>query len=128
MDTDEQLSVIAFQGVLLATVPGRPTDGTITTLQDRILTAIDDHETNEVTGVLLDITAVNIMDSFFARTVAETVKMIELIGARPVLVGMRPSVAITTTELGFSLGGVETALNTDAALSLLRDEPGGRNG
>lgn len=128
MEPEQQLSVIPFQDVLLATVPAQPSDGTITDLQERILTAIDDHDANEVDGVLLDITAVNIMDSFFARTIAETVQMIELMGARPVLVGMRPSVAITTTELGFSLGGVETALNTDAALEVIRNSPGGRNG
>lgn len=125
---EQQLSVIQFQDVLLATVPAQPSDGTITELQERILTEIDDYDTDEVIGVLLDITSVNVMDSFFARTVAETVQMIELMGVHPVLVGMRPSVAITTTELGFSLGDVDTALSTDAALEVVRDDSGGRNG
>lgn len=128
MDTDQQISVIRFQDVLLATVPSQPSDGTITELQERVLTTIDDHDDDEVAGVILDIKSVNIMDSFFARTVAETVQMIELMGSRPVLVGMRPSVAITTTELGFSLGEVDTALNTDGAIDLIRNEAGGRNG
>lgn len=128
MESEQQLSVVRFQDVLLATVPAQPSDGAITELQDRILTAIDDHDANEVAGVILDITSVNIMDSFFARTVAETVQMIELMGSHPVLVGMRPSVAITTTELGFSLGDVDTALNTDAALELIQHDTGGRNG
>ena len=128
MDSEQQLSVIRFQDVLLATVPAQPSDGTITALQERILTAIDDHDVDEVAGVLLDITSVNIMDSFFARTVAETVQMIELMGSHPVLVGMRPSVAITTTELGFSLGDVDTALDTDAALEVIRNDSGDRNG
>ena len=128
VDTGQQLSVIQFQDVLLATVPSQPSDGTIAELQERILTAINGYDADEVAGVLLDITSVHIMDSFFARTVAETVQMIELMGARPVLVGMRPSVAITTTELGFSLGGVDTALNTDVAFEMVRDDSGGRNG
>lgn len=128
VEPEQQLSVIRFQDVLLATVPPRPIDGTIVELQERILTAIDDHGSNEVSGVILDIASVNVMDSFFARTVAETVQMIALMGARPVLVGMRPSVAITTTELGFSLGNVDTALNTDAALEVIRDDSGDRDG
>lgn len=128
VDSEQQLSVIRFQDVLLATVPAQPSDGAITELQERILTAIDDHDVDEVAGVILDITSVNIMDSFFARTVAETVQMIELMGSHPVLVGMSPSVAITTTELGFSLGDVDTALNTDAALEMVRNDSGGRNG
>lgn len=128
MGSEQRLSVIQFQDVLLATVPAHPTDGTITELQEHILDAIDDYDSDEVAGVILDITPVNIMDSFFARTVAETVQMIELMGAHPVLVGMRPSVAITTTELGFSLGDVETALNTDAALEVIRTNSGGRYG
>lgn len=128
MESDQQLSVIRFQDVLLATVPSQPSDGTITELQERILRAIDDHDVDEVAGVILDITSVNIMDSFFARTVAETVQMIEFMGSHPVLVGMRPSVAITTTELGFSLGDVDTALNTDTALEMIRDDSGERDG
>lgn len=128
MDAEQHLSAIQFQDVLLATVPAHPSDGTITELQERILTAIDDNDADEVSGVILDITPVNIVDSFFARTVAETVQMIELMGAHPVLVGMRPSVAITATELGFSLGNVDTALNTDTAIELIRDGPGGRDG
>lgn len=125
---EQQLSVIQFQDVLLATVPAHPSDGTITDLQERILTEIDDHDADEVAGVILDITPVNIMDSFFARTVAETVEMVELMGVHPVLVGMSPNVAITTTELGYSLGDVDTALNTDAALELIRTDPGDSNG
>ena len=128
VESAQQLSVIRFQDVLLATVPAQPRDGTITELQDRILTAIDDHDVDEVAGVILDITSVNIMDSFFARTVAETVQMIELMGSHPVLVGMQPSVAITTTELGFSLGGVDTALDTDAAVELIQTGSRGNNG
>lgn len=128
VESAQQLSVIRFQDVLLATVPAQPHDGTITELQERILTAIDDHDVGEVAGVILDITSVNIMDSFFARTVAETVQMIELMGSHPVLVGMRPSVAITTTELGFSLGDVDTALDTDAAIEIIQTDSGGSNG
>lgn len=128
MDAEQHLSAIQFQDVLLATVPAHPSDGTITELQEHILTAIDDNDADEVSGVILDITPVNIVDSFFARTVAETVQMIELMGAHPVLVGMQPSVAITATELGFSLGNVDTALTTDTAIELIRDGPGGRDG
>lgn len=128
MPTEEALSVIRIRDVLIASVPAHPSDATIAELQDRILSSIHDHDPDDVTGVVLDITPVNIMDSFFARTVAETVQMIELMGAHPVLVGMRPSVAITTTELGYSLGNVDTAMNTDMALDRIRADSGDDHG
>lgn len=112
----------------MATVPAHPSDATIDELQERILSSIHDHDPDDVSGVILDITPVNIMDSFFARTVAETVQMIELMGAHPVLVGMRPSVAITTTELGYALGNVDTAMNTDMALDSIRSDSGADHG
>lgn len=128
MTTEESLSVIRIRDVLVASVPAHPSDATISELQDRILSSIHDHDAEDVAGVILDITPVNIMDSFFARTVAETVQMIELMGAHPVLVGMRPSVAITTTELGYTLGNVDTAMNTDMALDVIRTDSGEAHG
>jgi rsbT antagonist protein RsbS len=59
------------------------------------------------------------LDSFFARTIAETAQIVALMGGRTVMAGMCPSVAITTTQLGLTLGGAMTALDVDRALDML---------
>lgn len=116
------LSVMRIRETLIATLPPHPSDSTIDDLQAQILTGIDQAKTDPVTGVILDVKAVQTVDSFFARTIVETVKMVELMGVHPVLVGISPEIAITATELGFRLGGVDTALNTEGALDILRDD------
>ncbi len=119
----DTISVIKVRHVLLVTMPADPDDETISTMQEHVLQAM---ETYEPSGLVLDITAVDTLDSFFARTVAETAQMVRLLGGRTVITGMRPSVAITVTQLGFTLGNVLTALNVDRALDILThsDESG----
>jgi rsbT antagonist protein RsbS len=77
---------------------------------------------------VLDISRVETLDSFFARTVAETAKMITLMGGKTIISGMRPAVAITATQLGLTLGDSSSALDVDRALDMvgypeLRDQP-----
>lgn len=119
MAADQHLSVMRVRETLIATLPPHPSDSTIDELQERILTRINQSEAEPVDGVVLDVESVETVDSFFARTIVETAKMVELMGVHPVLVGISPAIAITVTELGFSLGDVDTALSTDAALDLL---------
>jgi rsbT antagonist protein RsbS len=69
--------------------------------------------------LVLDISTVQTLDSFFARTVAETVQMVALMGGRTVLAGMRASVAVTATQLGLTVGNTLTALDVDRALDML---------
>jgi rsbT antagonist protein RsbS len=71
------------------------------------------------TGVIIDITAVEIVDSFIGRMLTMIGSISRLFDAETVLVGMRPAVAITLTELGLSLRGVRTALNAEKGLKLL---------
>lgn len=120
----ESISVMRVQGVLLVTVPSDPDDETISSLQAQVLAAMAGHSAN---GLILDISTVQTLDSFFARTVAETVKMVALMGGRTVLAGMRASVAVTATQLGLTLGKALTALDVDRAFSMLcaGDEPAG---
>ena len=73
-------------------------------------------EQHDVKGLILDLSRVEILDSYFARTVAETAKMVTLMGGETFIAGMRPSVAITATELGVTLGATRTVLNVNAAL------------
>jgi rsbT antagonist protein RsbS len=77
----------------------------------------------EARGLVLDISTVQTLDSFFARTVAETVQMVALMGGRTVLSGMRASVAVTATQLGLTLGQAETALDVDRAFDRLNALP-----
>lgn len=121
MSSDQHLAVIRVRKHLMATLPPHPSDSTIDELQNRILTRID-RANGRIDGVVLDVTSVETVDSFFARTIVETAKMVELMGANPVLVGISPAIAITATELGFDLGNIETARNTDSALDILNHD------
>lgn len=112
MGTDS-ISVIRLRDVLLLTVPADPDDETISAIQSQLLDAMERYEPK---GVILDLSTVETLDSFFARTVSETVRMVALMGARSVLVGLRPCVAVTVTQLGLTLDGVETSLDMERAL------------
>lgn len=114
---NDSLSVIRLKDILLVTVPDDPGDEMIHELQNKVLNAMEQYESS---GLVLDISNVNILDSFFARTISETTLMVTLMGGRTVVAGMRPGVAITTAELGLNLGNALSALNVDSALELLK--------
>jgi rsbT antagonist protein RsbS len=71
-------------------------------------------------GVLIDISALEIVDSFIGRMLGNIASMMSVLGAESVVVGMRPAVAITIIELGLSLSNIHTALNVDKGIALLR--------
>lgn len=71
-------------------------------------------------GVLIDVTALDIVDSFLGRLIGDTASMTRIMGAKTVLVGLQPAVAITLVELGFELAGVHTALNLERGMEWLR--------
>jgi len=113
---NESLSVIKLKNILLVTVPDNPGDDMIYELQNKVLSAMEKYES---AGLILDISSVNVLDSFFARTISETTQMVTLMGGHTVVAGMRPGVAITAAELGLHLGNALSALDVDAALELL---------
>ena len=110
------ISVVKFRDILLVTMPPDPDDSTIAALQERVLAAMERHGS---AALILDIAEVDTLDSFFARTVAETAQMVTLMGGRTIIVGMQPAVAITATQMGLTLGNIEAALNVDRALDLV---------
>ena len=94
-------------------------------MHDRIAMALQDDLTARIAktrarGVLIDISALEIVDSFIGRMLANIAAMASVLDAQTVVVGMRPAVAITLVELGISLPGVKTALNVEKGIELLR--------
>jgi rsbT antagonist protein RsbS len=95
-------------------------------MHDRLALALQDDLTARISetgarGVLIDISSLDIVDSFIGRMLGNIAAMSRVLDAETVVVGMRPAVAITLVELGMSLPGVRTALNVDAGMDLLRE-------
>lgn len=116
-------SVVKIQDVLLVILPPDPDDPTISALQEQILQAMERHEAR---GLVLDLSTVEIVDSFFARMITETAQMVALMGGRTVIAGMRAPVAVTVIQLGLSLGESAAALTVNRALALLDSDLGHR--
>ena len=94
-------------------------------MHDRLVTALQDDLTEKVSelgseGVLIDISSLDIVDSFIGRMIANIAAMAKILDAETVVVGMRPAVAITLVELGLSLEGVRTALDVEKGMDLLK--------
>ncbi|WP_416756362.1 STAS domain-containing protein [Streptomyces sp. FW42] len=115
--------VLRLGDVLLVTLQGDLHDGMAAQLQQDLAETI---VASRVTGVVIDISGVEIVDSFLGRVLAETAAQTELLAARTVVAGMRPAVAITLVELGLTFPELRTALNTEAALAMLA-QPGVAN-
>jgi rsbT antagonist protein RsbS len=112
---NENITVLKVRDVLMVSVPSDPDDSTISSLQEKVLSSMERYEAK---GVVLDISAVETLDSFFARTVSETAQMVNLMGGITVIAGMTPAVAVTATQIGLTLGSIRTALTVDRALDL----------
>ena len=104
-------------------------------MHDRLALQLQDDLTARITdtgakGVLIDISGLEIVDSFIGRMLANIAAMSKILDAETVVVGMRPAVAITLVELGLSLHGVRTALNVERGMAALEAsvEAGGRHG
>ena len=96
-------------------------------MHDRLAMQLQDDLTDRIVqdrahGVLIDISSLEVVDSFIGRMISNIAAMARVLDAQTVVVGMQPAVAITLVELGLSLEGVRTALNVDKGMALLRDE------
>ena len=94
-------------------------------MHDRLATALEEDLTTKIVafhakGVLIDISALEIVDSFIGRMLDNIAAVSRVLDAETVVVGMRPAVAITLVELGLSLTGVKTALNVERGMALIK--------
>ncbi|GAA3160838.1 STAS domain-containing protein [Nonomuraea sp. NPDC049421] len=119
----ERVPVLKLGDLLIVSIQIDLQDQSVLMLQEDLADAIVN---NRARGVIIDITAVEIVDSFIGRMLATIASISRMLDAETVVVGMRPAVAITLVELGLSLGGVRTALNLEKGVAMLkeRDETG----
>jgi rsbT antagonist protein RsbS len=112
----ERVPILKIGSTLLVSIQVDLQDQSVQQLQEDVAERI---AATGAKGVIIDITAVEIVDSFIGRMLSMIGSMSRLFDAQTVLVGMRPAVAITLVELGLTLDGVQTALNTEKGLRLL---------
>ena len=113
----EQIPILLVHDCLLVSIQ--------VDMHDRLAMQLQDDLTNKIVktrarGVMIDISALEIVDSFIGRMLNNIAAMSRVLDAVTVVVGMRPAVAITLVELGLGLTGVRTALNVDKGLALIR--------
>jgi rsbT antagonist protein RsbS len=114
----ERIPILKFENFLLVSIQ--------VDMHDQLALALQDDLTQKIVAtraraVLIDISALEMVDSFMGRMLGNIASMSRILDAQTVVVGMRPAVAITLVELGLSLPGIRTALNVDAGLALLRE-------
>ena len=113
----DRIPILKMGDTLLVTIQVDMHDRLAMTLQDDLTAGIVKHRSK---GVLIDISALEIVDSFIGRMLDNIAAMSRILDAETVVVGMRPAGAITLVELGLSLKGVKTALNVERGIDLIR--------
>ena len=121
----DRIPILKMGRLLLVTIQVDMHDRLAMTLQDDLTARI---VKDKATGVLIDISALDIVDSFIGRMISNTAAMARILDARTVLVGMQPAVAITLVELGLTLHGVKTALNVEQGMKMLQSATEGLHG
>ncbi|MHB8469402.1 MAG: STAS domain-containing protein [Gaiellaceae bacterium] len=118
MDTTERIPILKFGDLLLVTIQ--------VDMHDRLALALQNDLTEKIVktkarGVLIDISGLELVDSFIGRMLSNIASTARLLDAETVVAGMQPAVAITLVELGLALPGVRTALNVEQGMALLQE-------
>lgn len=111
-----EVPILKQQHYLIATVQAALTDADLTCLRDALVERVGKFRSR---GVIVDVTALDVMDSFASRTLRDLAYMIRLRGAETVIVGLQPEVAFAMVQLGLNLEGVATALDLEEGLAFL---------
>ncbi len=119
MEAGERIPILRLGNHLLVSIQVDLHDRLALTLQDDLTSRLAE---NGARGVLLDISSLEIVDSFIGRMIGNIAAMARVLDAHTVVVGMRPAVAITLVELGISMQGVRTAIDVDDGMRLLEAE------
>ena len=112
----DRIPILKLRDLLLVSIQVDMHDRLAMQLQDELTAKISE---TGARGVLIDISSLDIVDSFIGRMIANIAAMARVLDAETVVVGMQPAVAITLVELGLNLPGVRTALNVDKGMALL---------
>ena len=119
-------AAILKQGkILIASVQGSMTDADLAQLRDELVADVRRHR---AAAVIVDVTMLDVMDSFAARILRGISQMIRLLGAESIVVGIQPEVAFSMVQLGLTLEGARTALDLEEGLALLADQQPGETG
>lgn len=113
----DKIPILKMGDFLLVTIQVDLYDRLALNLESDLVNTISKHQSK---GVLIDISAVNIVDSFMGRILGNIAQMSKIMDAHTVVVGMQPAVAITLIELGMPMSGVHTALNVEKGMELLQ--------
>jgi rsbT antagonist protein RsbS len=114
-------SILKQGGVLIASVQGSMTDADLTQLRQELVLDVRRHRS---AGVIIDVTLIEVMDSFAARTLRAIAQVVRLLGAEAVIVGIQPDVAFAMVQLGLTLEGTRTALDLEEGMALLQQGDG----
>ena len=121
----DRIPILKMGDYLLVTIQVDMHDQLALQLQEDLTARIS---ADSATGVLIDISSLDVVDSFIGRMIANISAMARVLDAQTVVTGMRPAVAITLVELGMVLEGVHTALNVERGMALLRQKVAARGG
>lgn len=113
----EKIPILRMGKYLLVTIQVDLYDRLALSLESDLVNLVKE---TEAKGVLIDISSVNIVDSFMGRIIGNIASMAKILGAETAVVGMKPAVAITLVELGLDLNGIFTALDVDKGMELLQ--------
>ena len=115
----DKIPILKMGNILLVTIQVDLYDKLALNLESDLINMVNKHNSR---GVLIDISAVTIVDSFMGRILGNIAQMSKILDAETIVVGMQPAVAITLVELGLPLKGINTALNVEKGMDLLRQK------
>jgi rsbT antagonist protein RsbS len=114
-----QVPILKQHDILIASIQSALTDTDLLQLRDNLVRQAGDFRSR---GVIIDVTVLDVMDSFACRTLRAIAQMVRLRGATTVIVGIQPEVAFAMVQLGLSLEGVQTALDLEEGMALLQQQ------